>query len=154
MNNLQRPAIKYILILISTLCFNVLQAEELSKDEHPYLNVAKSQLNIAFDNYNKGDITAAKDNLKHASEWLYKAVNHSRSDKVNNEVQLLASDIDKFRTTLSKSSDQNDIARYWHQATSLITRESEHLIHSYTESSNNSKNFTTSTRRKISLSYC
>ena len=139
MNIVKDAVIKYILILLLALCSQVLLAAESAKDESTYLNVARTQLNIAFENYSKGDISASKRNLKHASDWLYKAVQHSQSDIVKVEAKKLAADIDSFRSTLNKSSEKNDMARFWHQATTLIKRESEHLIHSYAESSTNSK---------------
>ena len=64
---------------------------------------------------------------------------HSRSETIKVEAQKLATSIDNFRLTLNKSSKKNDMARFWHQATSLIKRESEHLIHSYSESSTNNE---------------
>jgi len=130
---------KYILILLLVLGSQALLAAESAKDKSTYLNVAKTQLNSAFDNYSKGNIAASKRNLKHASEWLHKAVQHSQSDIVKIEAKKLAVDIDSFRSTLNKSSEKNDMARFWHQVATLIKRESEHLIHSYTESSINSK---------------
>jgi len=125
--------------LLLPLCYQSLLADEHAKDENTYLNVARTQLDIAFENYNKGDITASKQNLKNASEWLYKAEKHSRSDTVKVEAQKLAASIDSFRLKLNKSSEKNDLARFWHRATSLLKRESEHLIHSYTESSAKNK---------------
>lgn len=139
MNIVKYTVSKYIPILLLSLCCQALLAAEPAKDESTYLNVARTQLNIAFENYSKDDIITSKRNLKHASEWLYKAVQHSQSDTVKAEAQKLAAEIDSFRSTLNKSSKKNDMARFWHQVTTLIKRESEHLIHSYTESSTNNK---------------
>ena len=111
-------------------------AEEQANDDNTYLHVARDQLGLAFEQYNDGDITASKKSLRKASDWLNRAVNHSQHDSIKNEAEKLASEIDSFRLTLSHSSEQNDISRFWHQATSLIIRESEQLIHSYIESSN------------------
>ena len=135
--------IKFILILLLPLCYQSSLADELKEKEkeNTYLNVARTQLDIAFENYNKGDIAASKKNLKHASEWLYKAVNHSRSDIVKNEAKKLAEEIDSFSHTLNQSSEIHSLARFWHQTTSLIMRESEHLIHSYTETLTDDKIF-------------
>jgi len=124
-----------------SLCCQSSLADEQGKGENTYLNAARTQLNIAFENYNKGDIAASKKNLKHASEWLYKAVRHSQSDIVKNEAQKLAEDIDGFRLTLNGSSEKNAVARFWHQTTSLIMRESEHLVESYAEASANNRIF-------------
>lgn len=137
MNALKNINISYVFILLLPFFYQSVLAED--KSNNTYLTVARTQLNIAFDNYNKGDITASKENLQHASEWLYKAVKHSRSDKVKVEAQKLATEIDKFRLTLNKSSEKNDMVRFWHQASSLIKRESEQLIHSYTVSSTNNR---------------
>lgn len=135
MNLLKHVVIKFIFVLLLQLSCHTVLAEEPVNGENTYLKVARTQLDIAFDNYNKGDISASKKNLKNASEWLYKAVKHSRSDTVRDNSQQLAEEIDSFRITLSKSSHKTDMSRFWHQASSLVMRESEHLIHSYTESS-------------------
>ena len=139
MSILKLTVIKFILILLLPLCCQAVFAEEPIKDNNTYLKVARTQLDIAFDNYNKGDISVSKKHLKSASEWLYKAVNHSRSDTVRDNAQKLVTEIDSFRLTLNKSSEKNDMARFWHQVSSLIKREAEHLIHSYTESSTNNR---------------
>lgn len=141
MNNVKHYPIPLIFILLMSLCMQPLLAEEQSNEEqsnndNTYLHVARNQLSIAFDKYNDGDITASKQSLRRASDWLNKAVTHSKSDKVKIEAQKLASEIDSFRLTLNHSSEQNDIARFWHQATSLIKRETELLIHSYITSLN------------------
>ncbi len=139
MHILKHTVIKYIVILLLPLCYQSLHADELVRSKNTYLNISRTQLNLAFENYNKGDITASKKNLKHASDWLNKAVEHSRSDTIKVEAQKLAASIDNFRLTLNKSSKKNDMARFWHQVTSLIKRESEHLMHSYGESSTNNE---------------
>lgn len=139
MHILKHTVIKYIVILLLPLCYQSLHADELVRSKNTYLNISRTQLNLAFENYNKGDITASKKNLKHASDWLNKAVEHSRSDTIKVEAQKLAASIDNFRLTLNKSSKKDDMARFWHQVTSLIKRESEHLMHSYGESSTNNE---------------
>ena len=111
-------------------------AEEQINNDNTYLHVARDQLGLAFEQYNDGDITASKQSLRKASDWLNRAVTHSEYDTIKTEAQKLAAEIDSFRTTLSQSSEQNDISRFWHQATSLLLRESEHLIHSYITTSN------------------
>jgi len=139
MNILKYARTKYTIILLLLLCFQSLLADERGKNNNTYLNVARTQLNIAYDNYKKGDISTSKRNLKNASDWLYRGIQHSKSDTVKTEAKKLAEDIDNFRLTLNKSSEKNDMARFWHQASSLIQRESEDLIHSYTQSSTNNK---------------
>ena len=139
MGILKHAVIKYIFILLLSFWYGSLFADNVSNNDNNYLNVARTQLNIAFENHNKGDIKESKRNLEHASEWLNMAVNHSYSDTVKTEAQKLAKEIDSFRATLNKSSEKNDIARFWHKTTSLIKRESEHLIHGYAELSNNNR---------------
>ena len=135
----KHAAFKYILVLLILFFHQALLAGEPAKDKNTYLEVARTQLSLAFDNYNKSDITAAKENLKHASKWLNLAEEHSRSETVKSEAKKLAVEISKFRLTLNKSSEKNDMARFWHQTTSLIKRESEHLLHSYIEQSTRNK---------------
>ena len=136
MNKVKHCTISLIFILLMSLFVQPILAEEQSDDDNTYLQVARTQLSIAFDKYNEGDIAAAKQNLKKASDWLNEAVAHSENDKVKTEAEKLAAEIDSFGLTLNHSSEQNDIVRFWHQATSLIIRESDQLIHSYIESSN------------------
>jgi len=141
MFTLKNKTFQFILIFLTfsytTLLYS--QTEEQTDSENTYLHVAKSQLSNAFDEYNNGNITESRESLKKASEWLYKAVNHSKSDKVKLESKKLATEIDNFSLTLNKTSKQNDLVRFLHQASSLIKRESEDLYHSYTESSNNNR---------------
>ena len=139
MSNFKHNLIKYTIIFLLPLSYQSLQADEQIKNNNTYLNVARTQLNTAYDNYNKGDISASKRNLKHASDWLYRGVQHSKAGIVKDEAKKLAEAIDSFRLTLNKSSEKNDMARFWHQASSLIQRESEHLVHSYAETSANNK---------------
>jgi len=138
---LKRTTFLFILILfvfLNSLSLHA-QTEQQTNSENTYLHVARSQLTIAFDEYNKGNIPESQKRLKKASEWLYKAVNHSKSDKVQLESEKLAAKIDSFRLTLNKSSEQYDLVRFLHHASSLVKRETEHLIHSYTESSENNR---------------
>ena len=136
MNKVQRYPFVLIFISLLSLYIQPVLAEEQTSNDNTYLQVARNQLSIAFDQYNDGDISASKQSLRKSSDWLNKAVIHSKSDKVKTESEKLASEIDNFRLTLSDFSKQTDIARFWHQTTSLIIRESEHLVHSYIESSN------------------
>ena len=128
-------AIKYILaLLLAFTCQSLLAAEPVD-NKNTYLETARTQLSIAFDNYEKGDVSASKKNLEHASDWLYKAVVHSRSDTVKSEAKQLATEIDEFRSKLNAASEKTDMAKFWHRASSLIIRESEQLIHGYIEQS-------------------
>ena len=136
MNKVKYSTTIFILTLLMSLYIQPVLAEEKLHSDNTYLRVARNQLSIAFDKYNDGDITAAKNNLNKASNWLHKAVAHSKYDKIKIEAAKLASEIDRFRQTLNHSSEKNDIVRLWHKATSLVIRESEQLVHSYIESSN------------------
>lgn len=136
MNKVKHYSISLIFVFLMSLCMQPILAEEQSKSDNTYLQVARTQLHIAFDEYNEGDIDGAKQSLKKAKDWLDKAIDHSKYDKIKTEAEKLTSEIDSFRLTLSHSSEQNDMARFWHQASSLIIRESEHLMHSYIKSSN------------------
>lgn len=141
MSILKHKAFQFTLIVFTLLYTLSLyaQAEEQTTSENTYLHVARNQLTIAFAEYNKGNIPESRKSLKRASEWLYKAVNHSKSDKVKLESKKLATEIDSFLLTLNKTPEENDLGRFLSQASSLIKRESEHLVHSYTESSNNNR---------------
>jgi len=139
MNKLKHSLIILIYIVLMSSYLQPILAEEQSDYDNTYLKVARNQLSIAFDKFNDGDIAGSKKSLNKASDWLYKAVAHSKYDKVKIEAEKLASEIDRFRQKLSHSSEQNDMVRFWHQATSLIVRESEQLIHSYIKSSNDNK---------------
>ena len=136
MNKVKHYRILVIFIMITSLYIQPSQAEEQPANDNTYLHVARDQLSLAFEKYNKGDISAAKNNLRKASDWLNKAITHSKYDTIKNEATKLTSEIDSLRLTLNHSTEQNDISRFWHQATSLIIRESEQLIHSYVKSSN------------------
>ncbi|MCW8933896.1 MAG: hypothetical protein OQK98_04150 [Gammaproteobacteria bacterium] len=138
---LKRKALQFSLIIFTLLYTLPLyaQTEQPTNSENTYLHVARNQLTIAFEEYNKGNIPESRKSLKKASEWLYKAVNHSKSDKVKLESKKLATEIDSFLLTLNKTPEENNLGQFLHQASSLIKRESEHLFHSYTESSNNNR---------------
>ena len=139
MNKVKHHPILFIFLFLLSLYVQPLLAVEQINTDNTALHEARKQLSIAFDKYRDGDIAAAKHNLKLANEWLNKAKANIKSEKVKTEANKLASEIEHFRSTLTHSTEQDDLARFWHQATSLIKRESEHLIHSYTESSNNNR---------------
>lgn len=139
MNKVNHSLSVFICILLMSLCVQPILAKDQPNKDNTYLVVARNQLSIAFDQYNDGDITASKKSLSKASDWLNKAVAHSKYDKIKKETEKLSVEIDEFRQKLSHSSEQNDMIRFWHQATSLITRDSEQLVHSYIKSSNNNR---------------
>jgi hypothetical protein len=139
MSNVKHQPVLFIFFLLSSLYIQPLLAIEQLNNDNTALHEARTQLSLAFDKYNDGDITAAKQNLKLASEWLNRAEANIKADKVKIEARKLASELDNFRSTLMQSTEHDGMARFWHRATSLIKRESEHLIHSYTESANNNR---------------
>lgn len=140
-------SIIYVSILLQVFYISPLKAEvqeqgvTLGKEleSNTYLNVARNELSIAYEKYNEGKISESKKDLKRASDWLYNAVNHSKSEKVKLEAKKLAIKIDQFQVTLSRSSEKNSIEKFLHHASSLILRESEQLYHSYTASANDNK---------------
>lgn len=136
MINAKHYPISVIVIILISLYIQPILAEKQTNNDNTYLHVARDQLSLAFEQYNDGDIAASKQSLRKASDWLHKAVTHSGYDTIKTEAEKLASEIDSFRLTLNQSSEQNDISRFWHQATSLILRESEQLIHGYITTSN------------------
>ena len=139
MDLLNHAIFKNVIILFLIFCYQPLMASEAAEvkaeKNNTYLQVARTQLDIANDDYTKGNIDSAKRHLQHANDWLDRAVEHSQSEVVKTAVTKLATEIKNFRSTLNKSSEKHQLARFWHQTTSLIQRESEHLIHSYTETS-------------------
>ena len=109
------------------------KTKDFSDSEPSSLKKTHIELENAFDSYKKGDSDATKKHLEMASKWLNKASQNSRSDKAKEESSKLAAEIDSFRTRIKMESQQheNSLARFWHQATSIIKRETDQLIHSY-----------------------
>lgn len=136
MNISDHTVIKYLTILLVCLAFQASYAEQAENDKNTYLQVARTQLNLAFENYNKGDVEEARENLKHAKKWLDQAVNHTQLESVKQEAQKLSSDIQDFRLTMNEPGEKNDLVRFWHQSASMIKREAEQLMHGYTELTN------------------
>ena len=60
----KRAAFKYILVLLILFFHQALLASEPVNNKNTYLEVARTQLSLAFENHNKGDNAAAKENLK------------------------------------------------------------------------------------------
>ncbi|MFV2060727.1 MAG: hypothetical protein ACC653_08575 [Gammaproteobacteria bacterium] len=141
MNTVKKFSFSLMVLVLISLLIQPLQADEQANSDESSLHSARGYLSTAFKKYNDGDISAAKQNLKQASEWLNKAKAHSKSDKVKSEAEKLSSEIDSFRSTLKNSSEQhqNAMVRFWHRVTSLIKRESDHIIHSYTNSQNDNE---------------
>lgn len=117
------------------------ETEPRSEDKENALDVARIKLGHAFDAYRKADVDSTKRNLNAANQWLRKAEKSSTTDKAKDEVRALAVEIEAFKATLHQSSKQkeNDLARFWHRATSIIKREAEQLIHSYVTLSSSEK---------------
>ena len=136
-----------IVILLFT-SLPVLSSEEInegSQDSHKVTNrsdnvetslvIARQKLGYAFDAYRKGDIDSTKSNLNVAIEWLHKAEKSSITEKARDETRKLATEIEEFKSRLNHESEkkENSLARFWHQATSIMKREADQLIHSYVE---------------------
>lgn len=111
------------------------KTENHSGSEEKSLDIAREKLSNAFDSYKNGDIDATERNLKQATEWLKKASRSSKTEKARAEAHKLAMEIDSFKGQLNRLSEQqeNDLARFWHRVTSLISRETDELIHRYVE---------------------
>ncbi len=103
MLSINRVSIEFLFSIILILCNQSLLANEPVNTDNTYLIVARTQLNIASEKYKNGEIGASSKNLKHAGEWLYKAINHSRSEEVKTEAEKLANEINTFRTVLNDS---------------------------------------------------
>lgn len=101
--SINRVSIEFLFSIILILCNQSLLANEPVNTDNTYLIVARTQLNIASEKYKNGEIGASSKNLKHAGEWLYKAINHSRSEEVKTEAEKLANEINTFRTVLNDS---------------------------------------------------
>ncbi|RLA40932.1 MAG: hypothetical protein DRQ64_03520 [Gammaproteobacteria bacterium] len=116
----------------SSVKTNDISNTELSPQLSP-LRKAHLELKNAFDSYKKGDIDTTKQHLKIASDWLNKASQNSLSAKVKDESDKLAVEINSFKEKINRNPEQheNSLARYWHQMTSIIKRETDQLIHSY-----------------------
>lgn len=112
---------------------NNLNAKDYSDISVSPLRKAHLNLESAVDSFNEDDIDATKQHLEMASKWLNKASQNSRSDKAKEESRQLAIEIDSFKEKINKESEQheNSLARFWHQTTSIIKRETDQLIHSY-----------------------
>ncbi len=138
MNIIKKYSFFLSLILFVFVYTQTVLAKDQTDNDNSSLHTARDHLSDAFKKYNSGDINSAKQNLKQASDWLDKAISHSKSDKVKSEAKKLSTEIKNFRDTLEHSSEQqqNALSRFWHRVTSLIKRESDHIIHSYTKSQN------------------
>jgi len=104
-------------------------------DEENSLQQARLKLENASISYRKNDMAATRQNLKEAAEWLRKAGQISKTEKAREEARKLKIDIEEFEEKLKHRSaeHENSLARFWHRATSIIARETDHLIHSYVE---------------------
>jgi len=135
------------LILATTITVSTSQAlavedtDENSRDragaaiaENP-LEEARISLGRAFDEYSNGDTDSARRYLGQATESLSKAAKASNTEKAKQEAHELAQEIDEFSQKLDTEADgqESDLSRYWHRVTSIIKRETDQLIHGYTE---------------------
>ncbi len=126
------PAFSGEEVNIKTRQDNNIKTLSISKKE---LLVARENLLGAIESYEKGNLLKTQQKLKTATEWLHKASQNSMTEKVRKEAVKLSSEIDSFKKSINKASEQQEysLARFWYQATSMIERETDHLIHSYVE---------------------
>jgi len=139
-----------VFIVISTLLFfvfflPVLVNADDSKSQHAIkeknitynnendLELASKKLSSAIENYKKGDLNATKRDLDISAKLLSKASQTSNSKKSRDESRKLSEKINAFTKKLNQStgSNENSIMRFWHHTTAIITREIDHLTHSY-----------------------
>jgi len=126
-------------IIIVLTSFPVISSE-VAKDLRPQhisnaLDKARYNLENASNSFRNGDIETTRSNLETAAKWLDKAAQNNETAKAREESKKLSNEINVFRDKLTQSSDidENSLVRFWHQSTSIIKRETDHLIHSYTE---------------------
>ena len=96
---------------------------------------ARSNLKNAIDSYRDGDMTTTRQHLETAIISLQQAARESTTEKTREESRKLGAKIDEFKEMLIQEStqDENSLLRFWHQATSIVKRETDYLIHSYVE---------------------
>jgi tetratricopeptide (TPR) repeat protein len=137
-----------MLALAIVFALPVLSAEvssEIGQDSHKSINetadeknpldISRIKLGRAFDDYRKGNLASARRELNAAIEWLRKATQTSKTEKVRDEAQNLSVEIEAFEKDLNNASagKESDLARFWHRVTSIIKREADQLVHSYVE---------------------
>jgi len=107
----------------------------LSKSDNTAIDVARSNLEKAIDSYRKGDMAATRHHLETAVESLEKSARESTTEKTREASRKLSLKIDEFKEMLIQESeqDENSLLRFWHQATSIVKRETDNLIHRYVE---------------------
>jgi len=99
------------------------------------IDSARLNLKNAIESYRQSDMAATKRHLEVAITSLQKAARDSMSEKTREESRKLGVQIDEFKEMLIQESkqDENSLLRFWHQATSIVKRETDNLIHSYAE---------------------
>ena len=109
--------------------------EEVAASDNKAINAARLNLKNAIDSYRAGDMAATRHNLETAISSLKQAAQENTSKKTREESRKLGVKIDEFKEMLIQESkqDENSLLRFWHQATSIVKREADNLIHSYVE---------------------
>lgn len=104
-------------------------------DSNKAIDSARANLKSAIDSYRAGDMDATRDHLETAITSLQQAARESLTEKTREESRKLGIKIDEFKEMLIQESrqDENSLLRFWHQATSIVKRETDNLIHSYME---------------------
>ena len=107
--------------------------KQLSKSDNTAIDIARSNLEKAIDSYRQGDMVATGQNLEIAIKSLDQAAQDSKTEKTREESRKLGIKIDEFKEMLIQESeqDENSLLRFWHQATSILKRETDQLIHDY-----------------------
>lgn len=112
---------------------NNVESDSLAIKQDNALNRTRILLEKAFDSYQQKDIKQTKEYLRNATELLNESSLNSKTEKVKLESKKLAQEIENFYHKISLSSElhENKLARFWHQTTSIIKRETDQLIHRY-----------------------
>lgn len=99
------------------------------------IDAARLNLENAINSYRTGDMDATRRHLETAITSLQQSARDSTTEKSREESRKLGSKIDEFKEMLIQESkqDENSLLRFWHQATSIVKRETDNLIHGYVE---------------------
>lgn len=120
---------------VSSETADVIKHDKLFESGNKAIDAARLNLENAIESYRQSDMTATKRHLEVAIASLQKAARDSMSEKTREESRRLGVQIDEFKEMLIQESkqDENSLLRFWHQATSIVKRETDNLIHSYAE---------------------
>ncbi len=119
----------------STEKTSIIEHDDTAASDNKAINAARLNLKNAIDSYRAGDMVATRHNLETAITSLQQAAQENSTEKTREESRKLGIKIDEFKEMLIQESkqDENSLLRFWHQATSIVKREADNLIHSYVE---------------------